>query len=154
MRDRGRPWFRLLMLGMAGWRCLLLLATAQAADRTGVERVRFRNIGVSDGLSQSTGMDIVQDADGFIWIASQDGLDRYDGNGFRVYKHDRSDNWSLVSNKLRRLMVDRQGRLWVATDNGGLSRYDSRLDRFDNFLPDPKNPHALGSEFVAAILQD
>jgi ligand-binding sensor domain-containing protein/signal transduction histidine kinase len=154
MRDRGRPAFLLVMLGMAGWLCLLFLATANAADRTGVERVRFRNIGVSDGLSQSTGMDIVQDADGFVWIATQDGLDRYDGYGFRVYKHDRSDNWSLASNKLRRLMVDRQGRLWVATDNGGLSRYDSRLDRFDNFLPDAKSPGALGSEFVAAILQD
>jgi signal transduction histidine kinase/ligand-binding sensor domain-containing protein len=127
---------------------------AAGDDSIGVERVRFRNIGVAQGLSQASGLDIVQGARGFIWIATQDGLDRYDGYGFRVYKHDRSDPWSLAANNLHRLMVDRQGRLWVGTTSGGLSRYDAQLDRFDNFRPDPNRSDALGGEYVSTLLQD
>ena len=121
---------------------------------TGVERVRFRHLGVPEGLSQASALGIAQDAQGFVWIATQDGLDRYDGYGFRIYQHDRGDTHSLVANNLRRLLLDRQGRLWAGATNGGLSRYDARLDRFDSFRPDPSRPGALGSGSVGALLQD
>jgi ligand-binding sensor domain-containing protein len=144
-------------------RGLMALAVAMLArtvvagdidDVIGVERMRFRNIGVAQGLSQPSVLDIVQDAQGFIWAATQDGLDRYDGYGFRVFKHDRADAWSLGSNNPNRLLVDRQGRLWVATSSGGLSRYDQRLDRFDNFRPDAGRPDALGGEYVVTLSED
>ena len=62
-----------------------------------------------EGLSQASALGIAQDAQGFVWIATQDGLDRYDGYGFRIYQHDRGDTHSLVANNLRRLLLDRQG---------------------------------------------
>jgi len=128
-------------------------AFAQGRDNHGVERVRFRNIGVDQGLSQATGAAIAQDRQGFIWIATQDGLDRFDGYGFRVYKHDRGDPYSLAANNVQELLVDRQGRLWAGT-SAGLSRYEARLDRFDNFEPDPARADAIGSEFVSALHED
>ncbi|HEU4664078.1 MAG TPA: two-component regulator propeller domain-containing protein, partial [Dokdonella sp.] len=139
---------------MAMLACAGAGAHAQGRANHGVERVRFRNIGVEQGLSQASGVDIAQDRHGFIWVATQDGLDRFDGYGFRVYKHDRSDPSSLAANNIHRLLVDRQGRLWVGTTSGGLSRYDERLDRFDNFVPDATRADAIGSEYVSALLED
>lgn len=146
---RAACWLIGLALAAAG-----AYAHAQGRDNHGVERVRFRNIGVGQGLSQATGADIAQDRQGFIWVATQDGLDRFDGYGFRVYKHDRSDPYSLAANNLQDLLVDRAGRLWIGTSSGGLSRYDARLDRFDNFVPDRARDGAIGSEFVSALAQD
>ncbi|HEY6940592.1 two-component regulator propeller domain-containing protein [Dokdonella sp.] len=139
---------------MAVLACAGAGARAQGRDNHGVERVRFRNIGVEQGLSQASGVDIAQDRHGFIWVATQDGLDRFDGYGFRVYKHDRGDPSSLAANNVHRLLVDRRGRLWVGTTSGGLSRYDERLDRFDNFIPDASRADAIGSEYVSALLED
>ncbi len=158
MHDRGlwaMRWAACLAVGLvAAIGAGAAFARVDVDDSTGVERVRFRNIGVAQGLSQATGLDIVQDAQGFIWVATQDGLDRYDGYGFRVYKHDRADPWSLAANNLRRLLLDREGRLWIATTTGGISRYDARLDRFENFRPDAKRADAIGSEFVSVLFQD
>ncbi|MEO5559876.1 MAG: two-component regulator propeller domain-containing protein, partial [Dokdonella sp.] len=158
MHDRGFwavRWAACLAVGLVA---AMVTGAAFARDgvdeSTGVERVRFRNIGVGQGLSQPSGVDIVQDAQGFIWVATQDGLDRYDGYGFRVYKHDRADPWSLAANNLRRLLLDRKGRLWIGTTNGGVSRYDARLDRFENFGPDPGRADAIGNEFVGVLFED
>lgn len=158
MHDRGR-WAVRWAAGLAVGLVAAMVAGAAFArvggdESTGVERVRFRNIGVGQGLSQASGVDILQDAQGFIWVATQDGLDRYDGYGFRVYKHDRTDPWSLAANNLRRLLLDRKGRLWIATTSGGVSRYDTRLDRFENFRPDPNRLDAIGNEYVSALLED
>lgn len=146
---RAACWWIAAALAVAG-----ACAHAQGRHNHGVERVRFRNIGVEQGLSQATGAAITQDRQGFIWVATQDGLDRFDGYGFRVYKHDRGDPYSLAANNPQELLVDRRGRLWVGTTSGGLSRYDARLDRFDNFTPDPARADAIGSEYVSALFED
>lgn len=143
--------------GLMGLAWAIVAGTAVGGDIDdviGVERLRFRNIGVADGLSQPSALAIVQDAQGFIWVATQDGLDRYDGYGFRAFKHDRADASSIASNHLNRLLVDTWGRVWAGTTSGGLSRYDQQLDRFDNIRPDPKRPDALGSEYVSTLTAD
>ncbi len=75
--------------------------------------LRFAHLTTSDGLSQSNVKAILQDHRGFMWFATQDGLDRYDGNSFVVYKHNPHDLDSLSANHVTDLIEDDQGYLWI-----------------------------------------
>lgn len=102
--------------------------------------LRFKHIGIDRGLSHTTVSSIVQDSTGYIWAATPDGLNRYDGYGFRVYRHAADDSTSLGANVMRLVKTDTRGRLWAA---GGrtLSLYDASRDRFVNYrLPDSPTP--------------
>jgi len=124
------------------------------ADVPGVAHVRFRNYGVDEGLSQATALQIAQDKAGFLWIGTQDGLDRFDGYGFRVYKHTRGDAHSLSDNGIRALAADADGSLWIGTQAGGLNHYDPQLDRFDSYTADPAHAGKLANNFVTALMLD
>ncbi len=91
----------------------------------------FSNLSVSDGLSQNTVLSIVQDDAGSIWLATFDGLNKYDAYDFSVYRHVEGDSTSIAANTVRTLLLDSEGRLWAGTD-AGLSLYDRRKDRFRN----------------------
>ena len=83
---------------------------------------QFVRIGVDRGLSQPTINDIVQDQQGFLWVATQEGLNRYNGYEFKTYFHEPQDPSSLNHDYVWSLFVDSAGVLWVGTDGGGLSR--------------------------------
>jgi diguanylate cyclase (GGDEF)-like protein len=108
----------LLTLGF-GW-VLLTAAAPTLADTP----MRFVHVGVDDGLSQGTINAIVQDAQGFMWLATQDGLDRYDGNSFIHLSQHPTDRGALPRNYVTRLASDRFGTLWIGTDGGGLASRD------------------------------
>ena len=118
-----------------------------------VRDLRFTHLTTNDGLSQGYVVDILQDRRGFMWFATRDGLNRYDGYNFVVYKHDPKDPGSLSSNFLQDLMEDDQGKLWVAT-NTGVNRLDPTTERFTRYLHDPDNPATLGSASVKSVAQD
>ncbi len=90
---------------------------------------RFENLSVEEGLSQSSATAIVQDQKGFLWIGTDDGLNRYDGYTFKVYRHEINDPASLIENFIESLYYD--SVLWIGT-NKGLSRYDEFMDQFTN----------------------
>jgi two-component sensor histidine kinase/ligand-binding sensor domain-containing protein len=90
---------------------------------------RFVRLGVEQGLSQSTGQAITQDHAGFLWIGTEEGLNRYDGYSFVVYKHNPEDPESLPDDMISALCEDRQHHLWVGTESG-LCRFDRRHERF------------------------
>ena len=77
--------------------------------------LKFTHLTTNDGLSQSNVTAILQDRRGFMWFATRDGLNRYDGNTFVVYKHNPNDPDSLSANFIQDLMEDDQGYLWIAT---------------------------------------
>lgn len=120
----------------------------------GIERLHFRTYGPAQGLSQATARVIAQDRTGFIWIGTQDGLSRFDGYEFRVYKADRDDPWSLSQNHVLALAADVDGSLWIGTQAGGLNHYDPVLDRFVSFRADPARQTAIASNQVTALLID
>jgi ligand-binding sensor domain-containing protein len=93
--------------------------------------VRFSHLTVDQGLSQDIVTSIVQDKRGFMWFATEDGLNRHDGYSIRVYKHNPRDPLSVASNKIRFLIIDQEGRLWAATGRA-LSQYDPDNDYFIN----------------------
>lgn len=94
--------------------------------------VRFQHIGLEEGLSQNAVMHIVQDSTGFIWIATRDGLNRYNGYDLKVYRNDYEDSTSIYKNAIKCLKVDSKNRLWIAPENGGLILYRRKTDDFSN----------------------
>lgn len=90
----------------------------------------FARLGGDDGLSQGAVMAIVQDAQGFLWFGTEDGLDRFDGYELRHFIHKRGDGGSLPNNWIAALTRDASGRLWVGSDGGGLVWRDADLGQF------------------------
>lgn len=121
--------FGMLWRGVWGRRCagalfcwaFALLLPAQRVDRLTVE----------DGLSQGFVRDVLCDSDGFLWATTLDGLNRYDGTGFRIFRHDPADPFSLPSNQTVSILEDSKNRIWVVTDKG-LHLFDRQLYRFYN----------------------
>ena len=118
-----------------------------------VRDVRFTHLTTNDGLSQGYVTAILQDRRGFMWFATRDGLNRYDGNAFVVYKNNPSDPGSLSSNFIQDLMEDSHGDLWIAT-NTGVNKFDPETERVTRYLHDSNNPNSIGGAYVASIAQD
>ncbi|MCB0794802.1 MAG: hypothetical protein KDB88_08705 [Flavobacteriales bacterium] len=103
----------------------------QAQGRvTGTVQRWYDLIGIDQGLSQGMVSAIVQDTVGFLWASTKDGLDRYDGYGFRVFRHDPDDPTSLAESHTEELLIDAQQRLWVGTYSRGLDLFDQAREKF------------------------
>src|SRR5579872_6702748 len=119
--------------------------------RTGLAQpasLRFDHIGTDAGLSQSNVTTILQDSRGFMWFGTRDGLDRYDGYEFTVFKNNPTDPKSLINNFITSIAESRNGDLWIATWGGGLDRYDRLRDRFVHYSTNPV------TKFINAVVQD
>ncbi|WP_395682275.1 two-component regulator propeller domain-containing protein [Dokdonella sp.] len=115
---------------------------------------QFVSLGVADGLPSSLAYKAVQDHDGFLWFGTQDGLARYDGVGFRVFRHDPADPASLTSNDISALLVDRDGRLWCGGEASGLNRLEPDGKTFTHWTHVANDLRTLGSNDLFAIEQD
>ena len=82
------------------------------------EHINFENITIDDGLSQSTVEAMYQDSRGYIWIGTNDGLNRYNGFEIKVYKADKGIENTIASNHILSISEDKKRNLWVGTDNG------------------------------------
>jgi ligand-binding sensor domain-containing protein/class 3 adenylate cyclase/predicted metal-dependent HD superfamily phosphohydrolase len=103
--------------------CLPQLISAQ---NTGLS---FDHLGLANGLSQSSVNCILQDNAGFLWVGTQDGLNRYDGVSFKVFKHNRKDSTSIHDNFIHTLWQDPMGRIWIGT-NSGIDIFNPRDEKF------------------------
>ncbi|MFK8037552.1 MAG: adenylate/guanylate cyclase domain-containing protein [Crocinitomicaceae bacterium] len=82
------------------------------------QSVKFDSYSIEDGLSQSHITGIAQDNSGYLWISTQDGLNRFNGYEFKVYKNQLNDSFSIPNNYLHSLTKDEQGNLWFGTNRG------------------------------------
>jgi ligand-binding sensor domain-containing protein len=119
-----------------------------------VNNIKFRRLSMDQGLSQANVNDITQDHQGFLWFGTQDGLNRYDGYKFSVYRHNPSDPNSLSDNFIWRLLVDSHGTLWIGTQNGGLNRYDPQSDGFTVYRHNHADSSSLLNNNITAIYED
>jgi len=126
---------------------------ATQSGHIGISDLKFTHLTTNDGLSQGYVTAILQDHRGFMWFATRDGLNRYDGNTFLVYKSDPSDPHSLSSNFIQSLIEDDHGYLWLAT-NTGADKFDPATERFTRYVHDPQNPTSMGGASVKSIAQD
>ncbi len=140
---------------------LLIFAAIQpaAAREAGVAfapgaHLRFEHLTIDDGLSQNAGLSLLQDRQGYLWIGTQDGLNRYDGYNLTQFRHDPENPASLGHNGILALYQDKDGFLWVGTWGGGLNRYDPNTGQFTRYQPDPAQAASLGHPVVTDITQD
>lgn len=88
------------------------------------------SLSIEQGLSQGMIFDLCQTKDGFLWIATKDGLNRFDGYNFTIFNHDPFDRNSLAENTVTALLEDSRGWLWVGTESTGMNLYDRRTGGF------------------------
>ena len=117
------------------------------------DKIDSEHLTIEDGLSQSSVFAILQDNRGMMWFGTWDGLNRYDGYRFTIYKYDPHNPQSLSNNEIRALHEDSQGVHWVGTMKG-LNRSDREKESFIRYTHNPNNPASLAGNRVHAIADD
>lgn len=112
--------------------------------------IQFKNITIDDGLSQSTVEALYQDSNGYIWIGTNDGLDRYNGYEFKKYKQGNDPSTNIASNYILSIKEDNKKNIWVATVSG-LSKIDTKSNKVTNYF-DTKETGNLSNYNVCDIL--
>ncbi len=114
------------------------------------EQYKFSSIAVDQGLSNNRVNHICQDQKGFMWFATSNGVDKYDGQKLVNYRHDPNDEMTISSNGVKAVFCDRNGVVWVGNE-GGLDWYDADQDAFVRFThPDLEN----GIGHIETIAED
>lgn len=132
--------------------CAFFLLRAPASAHAQIPVLRFEHLTIADGLSHST-VTAFAEYQGFLWIGTNDGLNRYDGREFLAFKHDPADPASLSHNSVTELFVDSRGRLWVGTRNG-LNLRNLAGPGFTRFLHDPADPASISDNRIGTIAED
>ena len=138
-----------------GWiRALLLSVVCTTATAQAVRPMQFTRLTVEDGLSQGVVMAIQQDQQGFVWLATEDGLDRYDGYEVRHYIHDRTQSHTLPVNFVSTLALDPAGRLWIGTAGGGVVGRDPHTGAFEPLSSPGGNSGVAATEQIRVCYID
>ena len=136
---------------------LISFCTVPAFAQSEYFQPKFEHISVNNGLSHSDAMAVAYDQDGFIWIGTNKGLDKYNGYSIKNYALEVNNAKGLSDNRIRSLLVSDEGELWVGTENGGLNYYDKNNDqlvRVDSTLLLPiynKVARELSHSYVSCI---
>jgi len=114
----------------------------------------FEHITTNNGLSQSDVNDIYQDVYGFMWFGTHDGLNKYDGYKFSIYKPKKNNNQSISSNLIFSITGDKKGNLWIGTTGSGLNYFDRNSETFKAFSHEKENPESLSSNYISKVHLD
>ena len=125
---------------------ILLTAGAQ-------QEINFTALTIKDGLSSNIVTSILRDHYGFMWFGTEDGLNKFDGTNFKIYRYKPNDSTSLQTNEILSLHEDQAGNLWVATSGGSLSLYDRKKDAFINF-PAADEPGFIRNNVIMNVCAD
>lgn len=118
------------------------------------QKIKFEHLSIEDGLSNSTVLCIFQDSRGFIWIGTTDGLNRYDGKNFKIFRHEPKNPHSLSHNEVFVIFEDKDHTLWIGTSRGGLNKFNKTAETFTRFQFDPNDPQTISSYEISSICQD
>ncbi len=125
---------------------VLLLSILYSASQK--NQYQFNQINIENGLSNNSITCVFKDKIGFLWIGTTDGLNRYDGYSFLIFKNNLSDSNSISDNFISGIIQDTSGNLWIGTQGGGLNKYNPYTERFTTFYHDPENENSISSNFI------
>lgn len=132
----------------------LLLATLINLSYAQSQKIIFDRIAKEQGLIPGNVNDIIQDSVGFIWMATENGLSRYDGYNFIYHKHEVNDAKSLSYNHVFSLLEDKNGIIWVGTLGGGLNKFNTKTGKFKRYTHDEKNPKSISYDIIFKVYRD
>ncbi|MEJ2543304.1 MAG: two-component regulator propeller domain-containing protein [Calditrichaceae bacterium] len=116
--------------------------------------LRFDKIGINQGLSHSTVTAIHLDSQGYLWFGTQDGLNRYDGYSFTIFRHTNTDSTSLSSNWITSIDEDIEGNLWIGTSGGGVNCFDPHHENFVNYAKYTEESESHSDNFIVQVKVD
>lgn len=117
------------------------------------QKYLVQQLTIENGLSDNIINALLQDRKGFIWIGTNNGLNRYDGYQFKIYKHQPGETSSISHNIINALLEDEEGKIWIATQEG-LNCFDPLTDSFVSFRHDPNNSRSLANNNTRAVYED
>ncbi len=123
-----------------------IFSIAQQIENKNIEdKYRTVHLDIDDGLSQGVVTSMLKDVNGFLWIGTEAGLNRFDGNTFKIYFTDKNKkNKTIIGDNINSLIEDSLHNIWIGTDKG-LSCYDIKADTFKNF------PSSIGGQSIVAF---
>jgi len=131
---------------------IIMIATfASAFSYSNSNQLQLDHLSIEHGLPSKTILCQLQDSLGFIWFGTKNGLARYDGYEFKLYEPNNNDAFSISHHYINDLYEDDLGFIWVATDGGGLNRFDPRSEQFKSFHHSSANTSSLSNNSVRAI---
>jgi ligand-binding sensor domain-containing protein/serine phosphatase RsbU (regulator of sigma subunit) len=133
---------------------LIFLSGLFLKDIWAQNNIRFNHLTVEDGLSQSAVTCILQDKKGFMWFGTQDGLNRYDGYNFRVFKNNPSDSTSLSDNFIFSIYEDQVGILYIETQSGKFHKYNPATESFSIIIKDSIDLSGAKFNTVGALFEE
>ncbi len=116
--------------------------------------LKFEHLQTDAGLSHSNVICILQDSRGFMWFGTRDGLNKYDGYKFTVYRNDPKNKLSISNNYIYDIIESADGDLWLGTWGGGLNHFDRQKKIFTSFKHDPRTLNSIAGNFITAIQED
>ncbi|MCH9694174.1 MAG: diguanylate cyclase [Gammaproteobacteria bacterium] len=136
--------------------CAVLLLVASMAPAAKAETdashpMRFGHLTLNDGLSQSNVLSVLQDSDGWMWFATENGLNSYDGYEFRHYKRERGNAAALSNDFIFDVVEGKDGSLWLATNGGGLANLDRSSGKVVSFRHDPAESNSVSSNVIRTL---
>ncbi len=132
---------------------ILLTAAGRSDAGSTMTDYGFTRYSQEQGLSQGSVRSIEQDGSGFLWIATQDGLNRFDGYNFAIFNHNPFDSTSLTSNRITSVHADRDGNLWVGTAKG-LNLMSPGSHAFRRFVNEHGEPGTMAHNLVNCLHRD
>ncbi|MBS1914020.1 MAG: histidine kinase [Bacteroidetes bacterium] len=149
--NRTIPSARLLAIRTASWIAAILLCAQATAQ---VSTLKFDRFTSENGLSDNYVLCALEDNRGFMWFGTRDGLNRFDGCSFVVYRHDPGRRESLSDASAKCIYQDRHGELWVGTHSAGLERFDRVTEQFHHYHHSATDPRSIGDGPISSLCED
>lgn len=117
-------------------------------------QIHFEHITTEEGLSQNDVNCIYQDKKGFLWLGTHDGLNKYDGYDFTIYKPEPDNPSSINSNLIYAIAAEGSGKLWIGTTGKGLNLFDPETETFTHYIHNPIDSTSLASNYIFTLFED
>jgi diguanylate cyclase (GGDEF)-like protein len=131
----------------------LFTTPIMASDATG-RPMRFNHLTLDEGLSQSNVLSVLQDSDGMMWFGTENGLNKYNGYEFEHFKRERGNPEALSSDFIFDVEEAGNGRLWIATNGGGLAEFNRTTGRVTTYRHDLQDSNSIASDILRTVLID